>query len=111
MPGFNQLIAPLTTTQGFGRLAYDLTDGLTAHVQGSYSRSVTSYDTQAQSVLGFRFFSGNAFLDPAVQAQMGPTDNFTGFRFIAEPGPIRSEDRRVGKECVRSGRSRGSPEH
>src|SRR3546814_10170321 len=69
-----------------------LTDGLTAHVQGSYSRSVTSYDTQAQSVLGFRFFSGNAFLDPAVQAQMGPNDNFTVFRFIAEQGPIPTRE-------------------
>src|SRR3546814_13476081 len=93
MPGFNQLIAPLTTTQGFGRLAYDLTDGLTAHVQGSYSRSVTSYDTQAQSVLGFRFFSGNAFLDPAVQAQLGPNDHFTVFRFIrSEEPPCRERE-------------------
>ena len=92
IPGFNQLIAPLTTTQGFGRLAYDLADTLTAHVQGSYSRSVTSYETQAQSVLGFRFFSGNAFLDPAVQAQMGPNDSFTVFRFIAEQGPIPTRE-------------------
>lgn len=93
IPGFNQLIAPLTTTQGFGRLAYELTDTLTAHVQGSYSRSETSYDTQAQSVLGFRFFSGNAFLDPSVQAQMGPTDSFTMFRFIAEQGPIPTREK------------------
>lgn len=92
IPGFNQLIAPLTTTQGFGRLAYDLTDTLTAHVQGSYSRSETSYDTQAQSVLGFRFFSGNAFLDPSVQAQLGPNDSFTMFRFIAEQGPIPTRE-------------------
>lgn len=92
IPGFNQLIAPLTTTQGFGRIAYDMTDTLTAHVQGSYSRSVTSYDTQAQSVLGFRFFSGNAFLNPAVQAQMGPNDSFAMFRFIAEQGPIPTRE-------------------
>lgn len=92
IPGSNQLIAPLTTTQGFGRLAYDLTDTLTAHVQGSYSRSVTSYNTQAQSVLGFRFFSGNAFLHPTVQAQLGPNDSFTVFRFIAEQGPIPTRE-------------------
>lgn len=92
IPGFNQLIAPLTTTQGFGRLSYDLSDALTAHVQGSYSRSVTRYDTQAQSVLGFRFFSGNAFLNPAVQAQMGPNDSFTVFRFIGEQGPIPTRE-------------------
>ncbi len=92
IPGSNQLIAPLTTTQGYGRLSYDLTSTLTAHVQGSYSRSVTSYDTQAQSVLGFRFFSGNAFLNPAVQAQMGPNDSFTVFRFIAEQGPIPTRE-------------------
>lgn len=92
IPGFNQLIAPLTTTQGYGRLAYDLTETLTAHVQGSYSRSVTSYDTQAQSVLGFRFFSGNAFLNPTVQAQLGPNDSFTMFRFIAEQGPIPTRE-------------------
>lgn len=92
IPGSNQLIAPLTTTQGFGRLAYDLTENLTAHVQGSYSRSVTSYDTQAQSVLGFRFFSGNAFLHPSVQAQLGPNDSFTVFRFIDEQGPIPTRE-------------------
>ena len=55
-------------------------------------RSVTSYDTQAQSVLGFRFFSGNAFLNPAVQAQMGPNDSFAMFRFIAEQGPIPTRE-------------------
>lgn len=92
LPGNNQLIAPLTTTQGYGRLAYDLTDSVTAHVQGSYSRSETSYDTQAQSVLGFRFFSGNAFLAPSVQAQLGPNDSFTMFRFIAERGPIPTDE-------------------
>ena len=92
IPGSNQLIAPLATTQGYGRLAYDLTETLTAHVQGSYSRSVTSYDTQAQSVLGFRFFSGNAFLNPAVQAQLGPNDSFTMFRFIAEQGAIPTRE-------------------
>ena len=92
IPGSNQLIAPLTTTQGYGRLAYDLTETVTAHAQGSYSRSVTSYETQAQSVLGFRFFSGNAFLDPAVQARMGPNDSFTVFRFIAEQGTIPTRE-------------------
>ena len=92
IPGSNQLIAPLTTTQGYGRLSYELTDALTAHVQGSYSRSETSYDTQAQSVLGFRFFSGNAFLNPAVQAQLGPNDSFTVFRFISEQGSIPTRE-------------------
>ncbi|WP_025291283.1 TonB-dependent receptor plug domain-containing protein [Sphingomonas sanxanigenens] len=92
IPGSNQLIAPLTTTQGYGQLSYDLTETLTAHAQGSYSRSVTSYDTQAQSVLGFRFFSGNAFLDPSVQARLGPNDSFTVFRFIDEQGPIPTNE-------------------
>src|SRR3546814_13818131 len=32
-----------------------------------------------------------------------------GPRLVAEPG--RSEDRRVGNECVRTCRSRGSPDH
>src|SRR3546814_14207594 len=27
------------------------------------------------------------------------------------PGPFRSDERRVGKECVRTGRSRGWPYH
>lgn len=91
-PGNNSLIAPLTTTQGYGRLSYDLTDSLTAHVQGNYSRSVTKYDTQAQSVLGFTFFSGNAFLQPSVQALMGPNDSFTFFRFLADKGPIHTRE-------------------
>jgi len=93
IPGNNQLIAPLKTTQGFARASYELTPNVTAHVEGSYSRSVTSYDTQAQSVLGFRFFSGNAFLDPSVQARLGPNDSFVMFRYIAEKGPIPTTEK------------------
>jgi len=90
--GDNTLIAPLTTTQGYGNLSYELTDDLTAHVQGSYSRSTTRYNTQSQSVLGFTIYSGNAFLDPSVQALMGPNDNFVLFRQFPDQGPIPTRE-------------------
>ena len=93
LPGSNTLIAPLTNTAGFGRISYDLTDAVTAHAQGSVARSVTSYDTQAKaSILGFTFFSGNAFLQPSVQNQLGPNGSFTLFRFINDLGPIPTHE-------------------
>src|SRR3546814_17555011 len=33
------------------------------------------------------------------------------YESILDPPATRSEERRVGKECVRTGRSRGTPEH
>ena len=92
LPGNNTLIAPLTTTQGYARASYDLTDTLTAHVQGDYSRSTTTYHTQLQSVLGFTFFSGNAYLDPSVQARLGPNDTFTMFRLLRNLDPIPTRE-------------------
>ena len=92
LPGTNQLISPLANTQGFGRLSYELSDAVTGHVQGNYSRSVTSYDTQGQSVLGFTIFSGNAFLHPSVQAQLGPNGSFTLFRFLGDVPPVSTRE-------------------
>ncbi|MCL9998790.1 MAG: TonB-dependent receptor [Erythrobacter sp.] len=93
LPGSNTLIAPLTNTSGFGRLSYDFSDAVTGHVQGTYTRSVTSYDTQAKaSILGFTFFSGNAFLQPSVQSQLGPNGSFVLFRFIDDLGPIPTRE-------------------
>ena len=93
LPGSNTLIAPLTNTAGFARISYDLTSGVTAHVQGSVARSATSYETQAKaSILGFTFFSGNAFLQPSVQNQLGPNGSFTLFRFINDLGPIPTRE-------------------
>ena len=92
LPGSNSLIAPLTTTQGYGYLSYDLTDDFKVHVQGGYSRSSTRYDTQTQSLQGFTFYSGNPYINPSVQALMGPNDTFVAFRLFNDLGPIHTRE-------------------
>lgn len=91
-PGYGTLAAPLTTDQFFGRLSYDVSDSVSAYVQGSYARSKTSYASQAAFIQGARIFSDNAFLKPGVQAQMGPKDNFVLTAFQTWVGPIRAHE-------------------
>ncbi|MEH3158550.1 MAG: TonB-dependent receptor [Sphingomonas taxi] len=90
----NQLIAPLTTDQAFGRFTYELADNVTAYVQGSYSRSKTSYDTQANNILGGRIYSGNPFLPASVQSRLTATatDSFALFQYLQDSGPFHTED-------------------
>lgn len=84
----NTLIAPLKTDQAFGRVSYDLTPSLTVYAQGNYAKADTSYLSQANYILGGRIYSGNAFLNPSVQALMGPNDSFTIFEYLEDAGPL-----------------------
>jgi len=89
----NTLSPPLTTTQGYARASYEFSDNLSAHVEGNFAQSDTSYNTQAQSILGFTIFSGNAFLNPAIQSALGPNGNFTLFRYFDDHGPIPATEK------------------
>lgn len=91
--GTNTLSPPLTNTMAFARAAFELSDDVTLYAQGNYADSRTQYNTQAQSILGFTIFSGNAFLNPALQARMGPNDSFTLFRYFNGRGPIETTER------------------
>lgn len=89
----NTLIAPLTTNQAYARASYKLTDDLTVYAQGNYAKADTSYLSQANYILGGRIYSGNAFLDPSVQALMGPNDSFTIFEYLEDAGPLPTTER------------------
>lgn len=91
--GSNTLSPELTTAQAFGRISFDVSDDFRVYAQGNYARSDTQYNTQAQSILGFTIFSGNAFLDPAIQSHLGPTGSFTLFRYFDDRGPIVTKER------------------
>lgn len=70
------LVAPLDTTQFFGRFDYNLTDNLTAFVQGGYSvaKSVWPYSS-ARYVSTIR--SGNPFIPADIQQIMTDTGTET----------------------------------
>jgi outer membrane receptor protein involved in Fe transport len=49
IPDGNNTIAPFKTYQGFGRLSYDVADGVNVYTQLTFSRSDLSYDPLANS--------------------------------------------------------------
>src|SRR3546814_9742326 len=51
------------------------------------------------------------FASLANKDPVGMLEPFRGSVAAIHAVPIRSEERRVGKECVSTGRSRGSPDH
>src|SRR3546814_13994836 len=102
-----------------------------------WSSDVCSSDLLAAALGGGASWNGRVFTAPAFVIQGGSYDNVGGaFSAVdtalttldtrvdaleAQPpgttgpagpqGPTRSEERRVGKECVSTCRSRGSPSH
>lgn len=90
-------VIPVKNYQTFGRLSYDLTDNITAYVQGIFARSDFSYPTQTNSLIGpsneVRIFNGNPFLSPAMRALVpNPGDNITVQQQDAgQPAPIADE--------------------
>lgn len=91
-PGYGTLIAPLETEQYFARGSFDFTNNLSGYLQSSYASSVTEYASQARFILGARIFSGNDFLHPSVQAQMGPADSFVIQEILPQYGPMETRE-------------------
>ena len=93
----NAAIIPGKNYQGFGRISYDLTDGINAYAQAIYTRSDFSYPTQTNALVGpseaVNIYSGNPFLTAAMQATLpGANDFLTIQQYDAgQPQPFAKE--------------------
>jgi outer membrane receptor protein involved in Fe transport len=75
------LASRLQTDQAFGRVSYDLSDSVTAHLQMSAAQAVNTFDMNYNSYTaggptGITIFSDNPFLQPSVVAALGGTTSF-----------------------------------
>ncbi len=89
-------VIPVTNYQAFGRVSYDVTDGINAYVQGIFARSDFNYPTQTNSLIGpsnaVTIFDGNPFVTPQIQALITPGGNITVQQQDAgQPAPIADE--------------------
>ncbi|WP_176591003.1 TonB-dependent receptor domain-containing protein [Sphingobium sp. EM0848] len=97
IPNDTNAIAPLTNYNGFGRISYELTDNITAFVQGLYARSKYHYFTQGNSLIpsteSARIYKGNPYLSSALDAALtGPNDYYVvGQQDAGQPKPIAYE--------------------
>ncbi len=71
----NAATAPLVSTQAFARYQFDMTDNVTAFVQGNWSQSENSYHGQNEfrpytSPNAINIYTGNAYLPANVQSIM-----------------------------------------
>jgi iron complex outermembrane receptor protein len=67
------LVAPLRTNQAFGRFDYEISDGIQAYVQGSYSDAVGVYPYASARFSG-TVLSGNPFIPANIQTIMTATN-------------------------------------
>lgn len=80
----NALFTPLETDQVFGRFDYEVSETISAYVEGSYSRAATNYTFAPFWTIGMpgggaTILNGNAFLPASAQAVLaaaGPTSSF-----------------------------------
>ncbi|MCG2840339.1 TonB-dependent receptor [Sandaracinobacter sp. RS1-74] len=91
-----QAITPLETWQTFGRASYELSDDISAFVQGGFTRSELSYVSLANSLLppqGAVLFSGNPYLPAEIESAFTPgSQSITVARYGASsPKPRTSE--------------------
>lgn len=91
-PGYGTISPPIKTNQFFGRFTFDVNDDLKFYVQANYGTYDTSFKAQARFILGARVFSGNAFLNPTVQARLGPTDSFVVQEILPQYGPMLAKE-------------------
>ena len=85
----SSLSPSLRTDQAFGYASYDLTDGMTVWVRGSYAESVNRSRTANDNRAGpgaLRIFTGNPYIPAALQTQMTQTgtDSFRLSRFMLD---------------------------
>jgi outer membrane receptor protein involved in Fe transport len=66
--------ASLETHQGYGRFDYDLTDNVTAYVQGTYTRTTNDYPFIQYLLAPALAFKTNPFLAPSAQATLAAID-------------------------------------
>jgi outer membrane receptor protein involved in Fe transport len=76
----NAAIIPGSNYQGFGRLSYDVADGINAYVQAIFTRSDYAYPTQTNALVGpsqsVNIYKGNPFLSAAMDATLPTANDF-----------------------------------
>lgn len=94
-PGFQSATAGLRNATGLGRLSYDVTDEITAHLQTIVAQSKLNYQGLPDLVLAQPIYSGNAFLPAALQAQLtaSGTPFFKLNKEMSEMGPLVTNER------------------
>ena len=68
------LFASLETHQGYGRFDYDLTDNVTAYIQGTYTRTTNDYPFIQYLFSPVLAFKDNPYLAPSAQATLTAID-------------------------------------
>ena len=101
------LVAALRTEQAFAHARYELTDDVTAFVQGSYSYSRNRYNALYDNRAGttaLRIFSGNPFIPSDIQSQMTATGtaSFSLSRMFTD-FPVYATDTRTTSWTVTAG--------
>ena len=80
IPDTGHAVAPYKTYQFFGRVAYDLTDDVSAYVQGAWSRASLSYRTQVNALVpaggGVNIYKGNPYLSAELDAALPTASDF-----------------------------------
>lgn len=91
-------VAPLRTQQYFGRFSYDLSDDISFHAQGGFTRSDLKYQGLANTMVPPSpavIFSGNPYLPAELQAAMtaNDVDSFTMTTSLGAEGPLPVKER------------------
>ncbi|MCB2047468.1 MAG: TonB-dependent receptor [Novosphingobium sp.] len=80
IPDSNHTVAPFKTYQGFGRLSYDVADGVNVYAQATVSRSDLSYDplanSFAQAAPTVTIYEGNPYIPAPLAATLAPGGSF-----------------------------------
>lgn len=88
LPVSQVLTAPLETSQVFGRLSYEFSPALTAHVQASWSEAINGPYSHGITALssggpqGLIIQADNAFLKPSIQALLPVGSSFQLARWV-----------------------------
>ncbi|WP_336962615.1 TonB-dependent receptor domain-containing protein [Sphingobium aquiterrae] len=97
IPFNTHAVAPLKTYQTFGRLSYELTDDITAFVQGGWSRTDLTYITQQNALVppseAVTIYKGNPYLSSALSASLPGANDYlvVGQTAAGQPGPVAKE--------------------
>lgn len=80
IPDSNHTITPYKTYHGFGRVSYELSDGIEWYAQATVSRSDLNYDPLANSLVQgnptLTIYQGNPYIPAALAATLTPGGSF-----------------------------------
>lgn len=89
-----ELLPTFKTDQLFGRVDYQLADNVNFHAQASGAQVEDDFHALSNIVVGYQIYSGNAFLPPALQAQLTAANapSFGLTKYFAEFGLLPSHE-------------------